>query len=406
VSKVKLPARFAIPVGLAVAVVTVACGSKNSEESKLPNTPRPSESGAPPPENPLAVLKEPFKKDPKMQIQQAWTSDFEKEHHAIDYIKGDIDNSKTWKSFEVNAVADGFACANPPSRQGNAVWMEHHIGNDLSKQLLGYTYYGHLAKIEGNIPACESKEKPIFEKQDTKVGDAGSTGAPDAAWIHLHFAVKDANQNPIDPYDLKKARDVYPNPNFSNLKEKPCGPNALFIDCYPKGAVIAGPKSPNSQISGKVNEKKVESQLEKGWTRLKSLTLPYQIDYPSNWTWIQTKNSFYGNLPNHAWPMVSVDSRAVSNWINLDDYKDAVLKASYQDVRFTATPNQSIDGQKAWRLDSANPAYYDIPPTRNVGYITIKDGKAWFIFFEAYNSEFDQNLPTFEKMLESFKFLK
>lgn len=187
----------------------------------------------------------------------------------------------------------------------------------------------------------------------------------------------------------------------------PNGPREEVLGESTGPTATATAKSTETPKPAPTTEKKtpVESKTEAGWTRIKSLDLPYQIDYPSNWTWVQTKNSFYGNLPKNAWPVFSVDSEAVSNWITLDDYKDAILQ-HHQDVRYTATPNQSMDGQKAWRLDSTSPAYYDIPPTRNVTYITIKDGNAWVISFEAYTSEFNQKLPIFEKMLESFKFLK
>lgn len=249
----------------AIALLAAACSSgadKNSSLNQLPVTPKTSASGAlPNPENPLAVLGLPFPKDSRMVIQQAWTSPFELEHHAIDFIRGKIDDSGTWQSFQVDAAADGFACANPEDRKGNAVFMEHHVENNPLKPKLGFTYYGHLKKIEQDIPACESKDQPKFKKQGAKLGDAGSTGAQDAAWIHLHFAVKNSSQNPIDPYDLKGERGVYPDPNFKN--GKPCGPNALFKDCYPKGAVVASPKSPIPPIgTPKIGEAKSSEKLE------------------------------------------------------------------------------------------------------------------------------------------------
>ena len=263
-SRVRLPTKLVIPVGLAVAVVAVACGSKNSEKSKLPSTPRPSESSAPPrPENipPFAVLNMPFLKDTKMGIQQGWFYTGitgKKEHKGIDFIKGDVDNSTTWGSFPVLAAADGFACANPPSREGNAVLLTHLIGDAP----IGSTYYGHLDAIEKDMPACDDKGKFLkFKKQGAKLGDAGATGVKDdrgieqPAWKHLHFQVNDAKGNPIDPYDLKGERNIYPDPNFKN--GKPCGPKALFIDCYPKGAVVASPKNPIPQISSTITAKEV-----------------------------------------------------------------------------------------------------------------------------------------------------
>ena len=620
-SKTRLPARFAIPVGLAVAVVAIACGSKNSEESKLPSTPRPSESGAPPnPENPFAILQMPFPKDTKMEIQQGWFYTGitgKKEHKGIDFIKGGVDNSTTWRPFPVLAAADGFACANPPSREGNAVLLTHRIGDTP----IGSTYYGHLDAIENDIPACDDKGKtPKLEKQGAKLGDAGATGVKDnrgieqPTWKHLHFQVNDAKGNPIDPYDLQKERDIYPDPNFSN--GKPCGQNALFIDCYPKGAVVAGPKSPIPPISGKVTERKVEvptptptlakleilkeewhtfkssllpyevqypsswnteswklsgqstdsfndgqdqkldkdrfslsvsdapinpkitlddyvnniyiqsyrqnwkefnpdqpdlinfisvkkrkiaglnsqiiqinkpptpeyrggsgvpyrvadsgdlftstlfieprandsqrlwiiiynypqtvskadgesilnrfldsfkllpsasvekqeSKTEVGWTRFKSFDLPYQIDYPSNWQ--QLENNFFGETTKANPTQFTVGSETVASWITIDDYKNRFVQSVKDFAKFvggnaqiTETPNQSIDGQKAWRINGAASAP-SVTPYRSVTYITIKDGIAWALTYAADSSEFNQNFPTFEKMLKSFKFLK
>ncbi len=67
-------------------------------------------------------------------------------HNGIDYINGGV-NSRGWRTFPVIASADGLACGNCSSRQGNAVWIQHKVNGATY-----YTYYGHLASISGHIP--------------------------------------------------------------------------------------------------------------------------------------------------------------------------------------------------------------------------------------------------------------
>ncbi len=153
-----------------------------------------------------------------------------------------------------------------------------------------------------------------------------------------------------------------------------------------------------------------ERQTQVDWTRFKSFDLPYQIDYPSNWQ--QLENTFYRETTKANLTKFEVASEPVASWVTIDDYKNRfiqsvkdVIKFVGGNVRITEMPNQSINGQKAWRLDGlvSSPS---TTPNRSVTYITIKDGKAWALVYAADASEFDQNLPAFEKMLASFKFLK
>lgn len=278
--------RLILPVLSVITLLAAACSSgadKNSSLNQLPATPKTSESGAlPNPENRFAVLGLPFPKDSKMAIQQAWTSSFDPNHHGIDFIKGKPDDSGTWKSFPVFAVADGKACANPPSREGNAIFLTHSIGNTP----VGATFYGHLESWEKDIPQC-STGQTVSKRKGDKIGDAGATGAQDQSLTHLHFQVNDANGDPVDPYDLQGERGLYPDPNFKN--GKPCGPNALFEECFKPGAVVAVPKDPIRPVSVSIKEKSdkpvssAEKPVEKGWTRFRSDHIPYQIDIPFTW---------------------------------------------------------------------------------------------------------------------------
>lgn len=163
----------------------------------------------------------PFPVDSKMHIQQGW-------HGGIDYIKGGVDNLDTWQKFPVLAAADGLTCANPRDRKGEAVFMDHIVGGQVY-----YTYYGHLSEIDPAIPACESGKKlPV--KAGQKVGVAGATGVdpsecgPVEKCVHLHFGVT-APAGLVDPYDIRKSRDEYPDPSVNNGKD--CGPNYLWVNC-------------------------------------------------------------------------------------------------------------------------------------------------------------------------------
>lgn len=186
-------------------------------------------------------------------------------------------------------------------------------------------------------------------------------------------------------------------------------------------AVACGSKNSeelNPTISGNVTERKVETQLDKGWNRFTSFTLPYQIGYPSNWRVDKNVVSveFYDKLyiiANEVNPTkFKVDSEPVASWITIDDYKNELTQSIKHDAIIhranalvTETPNQSIDGQKAWKLETYVTSSV-ATPNHSVVYLTIRDGRAWTILFEADESKFNQNLPTFEKMLASFKFLK
>src|SRR4051794_6643560 len=73
--------------------------------------------------------------DPNIKIQQGWLYDFPGQlctsdpycHYAIDYIKGVVDQSSTWTSFDVLAVADGSAMYLPNGSEtwGNYVVTKH-----------------------------------------------------------------------------------------------------------------------------------------------------------------------------------------------------------------------------------------------------------------------------------------
>ncbi|MFL5734731.1 MAG: peptidoglycan DD-metalloendopeptidase family protein [Chloroflexia bacterium] len=136
--------------------------------------------------------------DPNIVVQQGWVGNSDYLHAGLDYILGPRD-SGNWRSFDVVAAAEGWACGNCTTRQGNAVWVRHQVDGKTY-----YTYYGHLAAIEPNIP-IGNQQNVVWVQRGQKLGDAGMTGA-DA--IHVHFQV---NYGPtiVDPYDLWQKRDAY-----------------------------------------------------------------------------------------------------------------------------------------------------------------------------------------------------
>ncbi|MBI1982464.1 MAG: hypothetical protein HYS68_02695 [Candidatus Levybacteria bacterium] len=136
-----------------------------------------------------------------------------------------------------------------------------------------------------------------------------------------------------------------------------------------------------------------DSRTETGWTRFKSLDLPYQLDYPSNWR--QAGNRFYGETTKANPTLFQVTSTPMPDWITLDDFKDQTIKQFIDTVKVLGagidlkqTPNQTIGGQKAWRLDSTVSSSQTTPNV-SVIYLTTKDGKAWAVQFAADASVFN-----------------
>lgn len=171
--------------------------------------------------------------DLDVHIQQGWLYDFIPQeplctkrnpdypycHYGIDYIKGEIDNSKTWLPFDVLAVAGGSAryLPNGSKSWGNYVITKHTIdGVDF------YTINAHLKT--SSLPP----QKWVDIKRGQPIGTAGKSGQA-AGLLHLHFEVyQDGLQkkNRLDPYDVYKTKIFYP-PYGS------CGGNFLWTECPP-----------------------------------------------------------------------------------------------------------------------------------------------------------------------------
>jgi murein DD-endopeptidase MepM/ murein hydrolase activator NlpD len=154
---------------------------------------------------PTPFLTLPFQPNGNMEVLSGWYYNGGGFHGGIDFINGSYSNMSSWHTFAVIAAADGEACGNCTSRQGNAVWIKHNIDGATY-----YTYYGHLASISGDIP-LGSQSRTVQVKRGQFLGWAGDTGA--RGILHLHFQLDNANSRPLDPYNIGKLRGAYPTPN-------------------------------------------------------------------------------------------------------------------------------------------------------------------------------------------------
>lgn len=241
----KLSRKAALPTMAALQLLSSACGVSPSGYSTQTSPEKPNSSKS----SPGVVIENlnanngrfpyPFPEEyyDKINIQQGWYYQDGTPHHAIDYINGRVDHSETWKTFPVTAFATGLACANPPSREGNAVFIKHAIFYKNQNQTI-YSYYGHLQDGSwGDIPECSSGQtKGVLLGE--QVGLAGSSGAyemkngqkiPRSNWIHLHFQLN-YSDGFADPYGIFGKRDQYPDIRFTNGKQ--CKDDALFRACF------------------------------------------------------------------------------------------------------------------------------------------------------------------------------
>lgn len=228
------PHRLALATIATLGLGVAACDSSNGEE--IPTDRSTSGENLPTEISPRRYIDLPFSPNSEMNIQQAW-SGFELTHHAMDIVKGDLDNSSTWESFPVLAGADGKACANPNDKQGKAVLIDH----GTIEQGTLYEYSGHLSSIPEEIlkTPCSGKKRTEV-KRGQEIGKAGATGViydgkEQPTWTHLHWALFVMNgkqRTDIDAFDIRGARELYPNiddPKFTNGKL--CGPQTILIDC-------------------------------------------------------------------------------------------------------------------------------------------------------------------------------
>src|SRR4051812_8115240 len=179
--------RLAIALGLLATPAFGAPGTTATASATTEPTPK--------------FLTLPFASLSHMHVQQAW--DFaDGQHQAIDYIKGTVDDTSTWRGFPVVAAANGRACGDTldthgcavrPGIMGNRVMIKHRVGDTVY-----YTFYNHLKWIDSSIPIGDRHDR-VKVKRGQVIGYAGHSANP-AYLIHLHFQLLDAHQTPLDPY--------------------------------------------------------------------------------------------------------------------------------------------------------------------------------------------------------------
>lgn len=234
-------------VGL-MGVATSACigGDKTDADKKTPDDGASSQSSQGSIDlsaSQTRFLELPFKQDSGIRLVQGWVYKGYHDgqtHYGIDYIQGnDLDNAAIWGEFPVLASADGVACEEsfvtiyPTKNQ--AVKVLHKNGYTTRN-----LHMDPASVVSMQFPKCSEPTeqwKPV--KMGEELGLTGDTGT-EKGWFHLHFEVKDPNGNPVDPYDLRKKRDEYPDPSIDNGKD--CGPNLLWVNC-PTGTA-AEPATP------------------------------------------------------------------------------------------------------------------------------------------------------------------
>lgn len=310
----------------------------------------------------------PFEPNSQMKIVQGWTSDYNPKHNAMDIAE--VLNDGTWDNHPLLSPADGDACANPRDRQGNAVLIRHTVeGKEI------WTYLGHLEKIE-IVTICGTGTEPV--KTGQKIGEAGATGVigkdgkPRPTWIHTHLRVfiknADGSISSIDAFDLRTTAENYPAINGQNpqidTSVHPCGPNALFIDCFSDNSPDTTP-APSPE------------QPAEGWETFQSPYHGYTINHPSSWQ--TSTGAFYnsgqiveyfdGPVIEHASTNFGIESEEIGFVSDLNIYMESLRLTGWKinslefpnDPIISALSNIEIDGKISKIAYSEYKAGFDDP---------------------------------------------
>jgi murein DD-endopeptidase MepM/ murein hydrolase activator NlpD len=163
----------------------------------------------------------PFK-DTSIKLQQGWVYTFDTgscNHQGVDFIKGTIDQSATWQTFEIYPAADGEATLHVSDSYGDYVTVKHTINGTTY-----YTLYAHLDKSQRKLRV----EAPITVTRNTIIGMAGKSGSASRNVLHLHFelsiggyarstscpTLNFCGNCRLDPYGIYGLRSNYP-PNVN-----------------------------------------------------------------------------------------------------------------------------------------------------------------------------------------------
>ncbi len=149
------------------------------------------------------------------------------------------------------------------------------------------------------------------------------------------------------------------------------------------------------------------------WPEFTSKDYPYRISYPSNWQIFHIEEQ---GLSGKEFDEFSGEGQVIISAIStgnltLEEYKDQVIgrlkesirKSDSPDTPIYDSPGAKIDGIDAWTIRHQ----FDFLGTENeqIYYVFLNQGLAWSITFSALVTEFQEVLPTFSKMVDSFRFL-
>jgi murein DD-endopeptidase MepM/ murein hydrolase activator NlpD len=183
----------------------------------------------------------------EQDIIAGWMFDTQRGHYGTDFIKcSDIQDTATWKSFQVLAAADGEAFySEEKDNQGNYkgwgyyVYIKHNEKDPEGRNY--YTLYGHMRYISSMIP--KEGEGTYRVQRGEIIGLCGSTGNSDPDRIGLHFEVHEGDARAgtqvgdrVDPYDLNQDRDSQYGEVASHIR---CGPKYLWTTDPPYYAIVA-----------------------------------------------------------------------------------------------------------------------------------------------------------------------
>jgi hypothetical protein len=165
-----------------------------------------------------------------MALLQGWFYDSGGLQSGIDYFRyhnaETITRTNPFSRFPVVAAADGEACGQLDDAvtahlthtttatrcvrgYGHRVFVRHSVRGKTY-----YTYYGHLDTIADTIPLGD-RTRTAHVKRGEFLGFAGNTGT-NGGTIHLHFGLLSLEDGWIDPYDIRKTHEFYPDPNSQN----------------------------------------------------------------------------------------------------------------------------------------------------------------------------------------------
>src|SRR5436190_12744640 len=120
--------------------------------------------------------------DPDVKLQQGWIYTIGDQtscgHQGIDYIKGTVDNNKTWVTFEVKPAAAGEAVLRTSPSYGDYVTVKTVIDGTVY-----YTLYAHLDDTQRKLQPGVPKSVTLADT----IGMAGKTGTGSSGVLHLHF---------------------------------------------------------------------------------------------------------------------------------------------------------------------------------------------------------------------------